>query len=252
VRGLPLTAAVVSCHVEDPLNDRVWGRFAQMQRARVGGFRIAALLRPPCAEADEREDVWLDRAVLAARNGPLGHHTHFGGATVARPPNPATAAERVRREAEWLRARGLAPRFFCGGGWFMNAPVAEVLSTFGYVDCSATAFSPSYLRPGSEHVKVPGPCWLLLNSGHRLLELPSTHSLKMAVRRALSPRRMRESVIHVYFHDWNLLDRRRAHALRAILAVLGRRCRPLDLDELADEAPGWAPDVSLDLTFKVA
>jgi hypothetical protein len=246
-----LTSAVVSCHVEDPLVDSVWERFSEVQRARVGGFRIAALLRPPSPEADEREDVWLDRAELAARNGPLGHHTHFGGPSVARPPNPELAAERVRREAEWLRARGLAPRFFCGGGWFMNGPVAEVLSTFGYVDCTATAFSPSYLPPGSEHVKAPGPCWLLLNNGHRLLELPATHSLKMAARRALSPGRIQEPVVHVYFHDWNLLDRRRAHALRATLALLGRRCRPLDLDELADEAPGWAPDMSLDLALGV-
>jgi hypothetical protein len=42
----------------------------------VGRLIGVGLLAP---EADEREDVWLDRAALAARSGPLGHHTHWGG-----------------------------------------------------------------------------------------------------------------------------------------------------------------------------
>jgi hypothetical protein len=243
-----LTAAVVSCHVERPLDDEVWARFVEMQMA-WGEFHIAALLRPPAPEAGEREDLWLDRAAIAASHGPLGHHTHWGGPDWTRPRNPDLAADRVRREAEWLRASGLAPRFFCGGAWFMNAALAEVLATFGYVDCSATAFSPSYLPPGAEHVKAATPCWWRLSSGGRLLELPTTHSLKMAAQRALLPGRIREPVIHFYFHDWNLLDPRRVQALRATLALLRRRCRLLDLDEFADAASAWAPEVSLELAL---
>jgi hypothetical protein len=68
----------------------------------------------------------------------------------------------------------------------------------------------------------------------------------MAARRALLPGRISEPVIHVYLHDWNLLDLRRAQVLRATLALLGRRCRPLDLGELADEASGWAPEAPFD------
>ena len=41
--------AVVSCHVERPLDDSVWASFAALQDARPGGFAIAALMRPPDA-----------------------------------------------------------------------------------------------------------------------------------------------------------------------------------------------------------
>ena len=37
--------AVVSCHVERPLDDAVWARFSALQDARPGGFPIAALMR---------------------------------------------------------------------------------------------------------------------------------------------------------------------------------------------------------------
>src|SRR2546421_3074874 len=77
--------AVVSCHVERPLDDRVWERFEALQAARPAGFRIAALMRPPDAEAGEDEGRWLERARRAAELGPLGHHTHWGGPSQARP-----------------------------------------------------------------------------------------------------------------------------------------------------------------------
>ncbi|HKP19042.1 MAG TPA: hypothetical protein VJT84_11220, partial [Gaiellaceae bacterium] len=54
-------------------------------------------------------------------------------------------------------------------------------------------------------------------------ELPTTHSLGMAVRHALGPL---PRYVHVYFHDTDLLDRRRRLALQAALALLGRRCTP--------------------------
>src|SRR5919202_1118716 len=81
--------AFVSCHVERPLDDRVWARFEALQSARPGGFRIAALMRPPDAEAGEDEALWLERARRAAELGPLGHHTHWGGPGRARPVDGA-------------------------------------------------------------------------------------------------------------------------------------------------------------------
>jgi hypothetical protein len=39
-------------------------------------------------------------------------------------------------------------------------------------------------------------------------------------------------VVHAYFHDTDLLDRRRTTALRVALALLGRRRRPTDLAAL--------------------
>src|SRR6266849_2188605 len=54
--------AVVSCHVERPLDDDVWKRFSAVQERRPGGFAIAALMRPP-AEG-ENEERWLESVGL--------------------------------------------------------------------------------------------------------------------------------------------------------------------------------------------
>ena len=56
--------AVVSCHVERPLDDRTWAAFSEFQARRPGGFAIAALMRPP--DADESETLWLARARIEA------------------------------------------------------------------------------------------------------------------------------------------------------------------------------------------
>src|SRR2546429_2670102 len=107
--------AVVPCHVERPLDDRVWTAFEALAAARPAGFRIAALMRPPDPEAGEDERLWLERARRAAALGPLGHHTHWGGPMQARPLEGETAG-RVTREGTWLREAGLEPTLFCGGG----------------------------------------------------------------------------------------------------------------------------------------
>ena len=227
--------AVVSCHVERPLDDPTWRLFAALQERRPGGFAIAALLRPPDLAAGEPEGRWLERAHEAARRGPLGHHTHFGGATQARPVGPR-AVDRVRREATWLRSHGLDPVLFCGGAWYLDADVAETLAELGYADCTATAFRPAYLPPGAPRVGLAEPTWLRLPSGRRLLELPTTHSLGMLARAALRPGELEEPVVHAYFHDTDLRDRRRRAALELALRLLGRRRRPSDLIALALEA----------------
>ncbi len=169
--------AVVSCHVERPLDDRCWELFVALQARRPGGFPIAALLRPPDGDAGEDSDRWLERARAAAQQGPLGHHTHFVGPTHARPAAGSGGhAERVRREALWMREQGLEPRLFCGGGWYIDEEVAAVLAELGYADCTGTAFVPSYLRAGEPRLAVDEPAWLTLAQGRRLLELP-VHAL---------------------------------------------------------------------------
>ena len=229
--------AVVSCHVERPLDDRVWGRFSRLQAARPGGFRIAALIRPPDPEAGEDEETWLERARSAAAHGPLGHHTHWTSPTHAR-PTEGDPGERVRREGEWLREQGLDPTLFCGGGWYMDESVARAVAALGYADCTATSFRPPYLDDGARRLALGAPGRLALPDGGELLELPTTHSLGMAARAALRLRAPSEPVVHVYFHDTDLLDRRRALALRSALAVLGRRRVVTDLDALAELADG--------------
>ncbi len=242
--------AVVSCHVERPLDDACWSRFAVLQARRLGGFRIAALMRPPDAAAGEDEERWLERARHAAGQGPLGQHTHFVSPGHARPPVPGPGhAERARREAEWLRAKGLAPTLFCAGGWYMDPALAEALAALGYADCSATAFRPSYLAEDAPRLAAVAPARLVLASGARLLELPSTHSLGRAARAVVRPS-LGADVIHVYFHDTDLLSAHRRHALGATLRLLGRRRRPIDLADLVREVAGAAPEIPFDQAFR--
>jgi hypothetical protein len=218
--------AVISCHVERPLDDRVWERFSRLQRRR----RIAALLRPP-AEGEDAE-VWLERAREAAARGPLGHHTHWGGPGQARPTGGDPAA-RVRREGAWLRDHGLAPTVFCGGGWYFDADVAAAVADLGYADCTATAFAPSYLDADAPRLGEEVPCRLGLQDGRELLELPTTHSLGMLARALTGPL---PGYVHAYFHDADLLDRVRATTLEASLHVLALRSEMGDLDALARRA----------------
>lgn len=203
-------------------------------------------MRPPDRGAGEAEERWLDRARTASRHGPLGHHTHFGGRQTARPQEGGPLPqEQVRAEADWLRARNLQPRFWCGGGWFIDEAVAEAIADLGYADCSATAFRPSYLPARAPRLSVSEPAWIRLRSD-RFLELPSTHSLGSAARAAFGPL---SRYLHVYFHDTDLLDSHRRIALRATLAILGRRRTPTDLEQMAEEVASDAPEVSFNLAF---
>ena len=236
--------AVVSCHVESPLDDECWRRFSALQERRPGGFRIAALMRPPAAEAGEDEGRWLERAREAAQHGPLGHHTHFVSPSHARPAAPGPEhAERVRREAGWVREQGLTPTLFCGGGWYMDADLAEAVAELGYDDCTATAFAPSYLAPDAPRLSLAEPARIVLPSGARLLELPSTHSLGAAARSTGG------DVVHVYFHDTDLLSARRRWAFEVVLRLLARRRRTTDLDELARLA-AEAPETAFSDVFR--
>jgi hypothetical protein len=256
----PERYAVVSCHVERPLDDAVWEAFRRFQARRPGGFRIAALVRPPDAASSgetggDRAAVWLARARLAAAQGPFGLHTHFGGREHgrARPGDPEPA-DRVRAELATLAGSGLVPRFFCGGNWYLDERVAGVLAAAGLADCTATAFTPRHLPADAPRLALAAPAWLRIAAPGglaapvpaappaRLLELPTTHSLGMTARAAFSP--AAPPALHCYFHDTDLLVPSRARALAVALAVLGRRRRPLDLDELAALVAPTAPERS--------
>ena len=193
--SLPSPSAVVSCHVERPLDDEAWARFDRLQRRRPGGFDVIALMRPPDAEFGEAEEPWLARAREAASRAPIGLHTHWTSPTHARPTGGDPAA-RVRREAEWMRARGLEPGYFCGGGWYTDDAVRTTVAELGLVDCT-----PRTGEPNAE-------------------TLPTTHSLGALARAVLRPL---PPYVHAYFHDYDLLVPRRRLALVASLGILGRR-----------------------------
>jgi hypothetical protein len=222
--------AVVSCHVERPLDDETWSRFSTLQERRPGGFRIAALMRPPDPGAGEDEDRWMVRARAASERGPLGLHTHWTAPGHARPTAGVDPAGRVREQLEWLRARGLEVRLFCGGGWYIDEHVAQVLAELGLADCTATAFRPGYLEPGAMRIGASEPCFVELPSGGRILELPTTHSLGVLLRGLARP--FGVPLVHAYFHDTDLIDWRRRAALSLALRVLAIRRTPTDLGEL--------------------
>jgi len=233
VKGLE-RYAVVSCHVERPLDDAVWRAFERMLERRPSGFVVTPLMRPPALDAGEDAERWIARARRVVELAPLGHHTHWGGPSQARPVVGIDAAAVVRDEIDWLRAHGLRPASFCGGGWYLDEAVAEVLAAAGYVDCSATTFRPPYLGDGAPRLQLPGPRRVRLPSGASLLELPATHSLGMLARGLARL----DGFVHLHFHDWELVDRRRALALSALLRVLRLRRRPVALAELAQLAAG--------------
>ena len=235
--------AVVSCHVERPLDDAVWARFSALQAARPGGFAIAALMRPADPAFGEDESRWVERAREAAARGPLGHHTHWTAPDHAR-PTAAGAGDRVLAEGSRLRELGLAPTLFCGGGWYTDADVAEACAELGYVDCTPRATRPPYLSEGERWASLSGPAEVQLPSGRTLGALPTTHSLG-DLARALATREL-PPLVHVYFHDTDLLDRRRRVLLGVVLRAIGRRAQVTDPDALRAHALADAPRVPWD------
>jgi len=229
----PERYAVASCHVERPLDDRVWAAFAALQERRPGGLAIAALVRPPDAAFGELdEERWLERAREAARRGPLGHHTHFTSPTHARPTGGPTG-EHVRREGAWLREHGLVPTLFCGGGWYTDHSVALACAELGYADCTPRARRPSYLADDAAWAELDAPARIDLG-GHVLAAVPTTHGAGDLVRALARPGLA--SGIHAYFHDTDLVDRRRRALIVAGLTVLGRRRPVTGLDAVAAAA----------------
>jgi hypothetical protein len=258
--------AVVSCHVERPLDDAVWARFSALQEARPGGFAIAALVRPADPAFGEDESVWVERAHEAAARGPLGHHTHWTAPDHARPKPLVTISHkrlsdaesggeevlvtdrhkdsgaRVREEGRRLRGAGLAPTLFCGGGWYADGGVAEACAELSYVDCTPRATRPPYLGEGEPWASLSSPAIVELRSGRALRAIPTTHSLG-DLARALRRRKL-PALVHVYFHDTDLLETRRRAMLDLTLRMLSRRADVTDLDTLAAQALADAPRVT--------
>jgi hypothetical protein len=233
--------AVVSCHVERPLDDAAWARFAALQEARPGGFAVAALVRPADPAFDEDGARWVERAGEAANRGPLGHHTHWTAPDHARPTGDAAGA-RVLAEGRRVRESGLAPTLFCGGGWYTDVEVAEACAELGYVDCTPRASRPPYLGAGERWATLTEPARVELPSGRELPAIPTTHSLG-DLARAL-PRRVLPGLVHVYLHDTDLVDRRRRALVAVVLRALARRAEVTDLDALAARVLPDAPAIA--------
>ena len=143
-----------------------------------------------------------------------------------------------------MRESGIAPTLFCGGGWYSDVEVAGACVELGYVDCTPRASRPPYLGAGERWASLSGPARVELPSGRELGVIPTTHSLG-DLARALARREL-PTLVHTYFHDTDLLDRRRRALLHAGLRVLARRADVLDLDTLAASALTDAPRIAWD------
>jgi hypothetical protein len=206
-----VSAAVISCHLERPLDDRCFRLFRRLQRR----FPVAALIRPP--HDGEDRSLWLERARELAAAGPLGHHTHWTSPTHARPTGGDPSAK-VREEAAWLEQNGLRPTLFCGGGWYTDDGVRAAVAALGYADCTP--------RDGGPRVEAGR------------VVLPTTHSLGALAKAVLW--RLETPLVHAYFHDYDLLDRRRRDTLVGALYLLRLRRGLTDLDRLAAEVRAGA------------
>jgi hypothetical protein len=234
----PERYAVVSCHVERPLDDRVWAAFGAFQARPPGGIPVAALIRPPDREAGEDDEAtWLERARTASARGPLGHHTHFTSPTHARPTG-VDAGERVAREGAWLREQGLTPTLFCGGGWYTDASVAAACAALGYVDVTPRTTRPGYLADGAAWAELAVPARIDLG-GATLAAVPTSHGTGDLLRTLLRPRAL-PSRVHAYFHDTDLVDGRRRRLIALALRLLAWRRPASDLDAVAASL-GTAP-----------
>ena len=222
--------AVVSCHVERPLDDAVWAHFSALQRRCPGGFRVAALMRPADLAFGEDESAWLERAGEAATHGPLGHHTHWTAPDHARPTSGAPG-ERVLAEGARLRELGLAPtavlrrrlvRRRRGRGGVCGARVRRLHAT------RRSAALPSARRALGLADRTLRPRVAVGKDAGR----DSDDALARRSR-SCPPSSRAPDLVHVYFHDTDLLDRRRRALLGLVLRLLARRARVSDLDALA-------------------
>ncbi len=187
--------AVVSCHVERPLDDAVWARFSALQEARPGGFAVAALMRPPDAAFGEDEGLWIQRAREASERGPIGHHTHWTAPDHARPTGDGAGA-RVLEEGRAaaggrLRAHAVLRRRLVHGRRGRRSVRRARLRRL-HAEGVAAAVPRRRASAGrrSRHRAI-----IELPSGRELRAIPTTHSLgdlaRALTRRALAVARPR-------------------------------------------------------------
>ena len=150
--------AVVSCHVERPLDDAVWGAFARLQERRPGGLPVAALMRPPDAAAGELdEERWISRAREAIDRAAHSGTTRTSRAPRTRDPRAETRgaraprgrlASRARPDADAVLRRRLVHRPSGGAG------VRRTAASGLHAPCDR----PGYLAQGEPWAELgPGP-----------------------------------------------------------------------------------------------
>ena len=193
---------------------------------RPAGFVVTPFMRPPDESEAGDAERWLERAQIAASLAPLGHHTHWGGASRARDPR------RCRRGREGPIGVGVAPRARPRAAVLLRRRL--VLGRAGRRDARSLRLRRLHcddlppVVPRCERARGCSsrrPRASCCPRGQRSLSCrPRTRSERSRGRRGS----LRD--VHVHFHDWELLDRKRAAGLWFSLRLLARRRRPLTID----------------------
>ena len=198
---------------------RLVPRRAPARRSRLARVRVAAaatarrVRRHAAAAAAHAASGEDDERLARAGASRAGAGTARAPHALGRPDTGAPAG-RGRRGCRGARggcvasrARPRAAASSAAAAGTSTAGLAETLAAFGYVDCTATTFRQQYLDEGcAAAAAAPHRRRLRLPSGASLLELPATHSLGMLAR---GLHRL-PALVHLHFHDWELVDRRRA------------------------------------------
>ena len=219
--------AVVSCHVERPLDDAVWAAFERLLERRPGGLRRHAAAAAARRRRRGRGASGSSARAARPQLAPLGHHTHWGGPTQARPAGRRRCGRGRARARPSGSARAASSRATSAAAAGTSTSRSPRRSPRSATSTARRRRSGSRTSPtDAPRLQLAAPRRLRLPSGASLLELPATHSLGMLGRGLLRLRRPRAPALP------RLGARRppaRARARRGFCGLLRLRRRPLTI-----------------------
>ena len=205
--------AVVSCHVERPLDDRVWARFAALQERRPGGFRIAALIRPAGSGARRGRDG-LARAGAGGGGARPARAPHaLDGARPRAPDRRRSRRARARGGRAAARARASSRRSSAAAAGTRISGSPKRAPSSATSTARATAYRPAYLAAGRAAARARGA-----RHASCCRRAPAARRSRRRTRSAcwrgtlLLAGGLGADVVHVHFHDTDLARRRAAAA----------------------------------------
>ena len=183
-------------------------------------------------------------AEVAERGHEVAQHTHYydwdGEAPDRYRKRTDLSDDNVRRcldrDHGLLCEAGFAPRGFTSGGWKNPPALASWLSghQFAY-DCSRRSYV------GGDPSRAAGSA----GAGDNVVDLPTTHSLRAAVRARGIGRLVGEAGVIVYYaHDYDLLSPTRRLAMAAVARWRPSSARCERVDTVVRLISGPPPDPS--------
>lgn len=218
----------LTVHAERLHEASVWHAVQRLlaRLERAGGR--ATFLVSPLRASVAGVDLGPRLRELVARGHEVGQHTHYyalttGAHGVSFEKRPDASPENLRRCLDHdhgrLLAAGIRPRGFVAGAWAIHDVAHDWLLEQGFeYDLSFRSFPLGYDSPAA--ARGDGCDAPFVRRG--LLEIPTTATLALAVRRALARRDLPHEV--VYLHDYDLTAAR----ARLLLAALGGLVGPAE------------------------